>query len=335
MRALAQLQGVRGLLAPMPLKAVLTSPSDCERRLRAHLRCVLGRQQHMRIVVSALKALRKQAPEAALAAWKAALARAAEEADVEREGIAALFQADPKNASDKSMTVYVTDLQTMLAERAIRSAPGRYHEQLRQACAHEGSEKNHVERLISVFKRNPELKASHPEAYAAWAAARSEHTVRFEQRAMRNLPTPAQARNIVSLGECDRKLAAPSAAPDPHATLQSSQALVLLAYFCSMPCKRAEVGTVAIFETMPTAEQAAAEPNYIVLDAAIMHLGQHKTARHQGAVREDLTLEFMRVLGASLALWPRQHLFLNANNEPFTRKKRLVKVGAAHHGPDV
>ena len=64
--------------------------------------------------------------------------------------------------------------------------------------------------------------------------------------------------------ECERKLTTLCEALDSNEALECSQAVLLRAYICSMPPKRAEVSTIAIFQTEPTA------PNYIVLDAATM-----------------------------------------------------------------
>ena len=51
---------------------------------------------------------------------------------------------------------------------------------------------------------------------------------------------------------------------------QRSMAIVLLAYACAMPPKRAEVGNLQIFATEPMQEELADAPNHIVLDTALM-----------------------------------------------------------------
>jgi hypothetical protein len=98
-------------------------------------------------------------------------------------------------------------------------------------------------------------------------------------------------------------------------------AIMLLAYACAMPPKRAEVGSLKIFATEPTHEELANAPNHIVLDTALMRITKHKTSKHEAhsdGIVEKLHDEFMRAMEESLALFPRTHLFVDSNGHPFT-----------------
>ena len=107
---------------------------------------------------------------------------------------------------------------------------------------------------------------------------------------------------------------------DPHATLQQSMALTFVAYACLLPPKRAEMGTLRIFDNPPSVAERAATPNHIVLSNATMHIGQHKTSKHAihaAGITETLPQEFMSVLRVSLERWPRDHLFVDGSEKSY------------------
>jgi hypothetical protein len=90
-----------------------------------------------------------------------------------------------------------------------------------------------------------------------------------------------------------------------------------------MPPKRAEVGTLYLFDTEPQADEKEAFPNYIVLDRALMCINKHKTSKHEAhstGIVEELPEEFMSALRTSLHRWPRQHLFVDDNGKGYDAK---------------
>ena len=103
--------------------------------------------------------------------------------------------------------------------------------------------------------------------------------------------------------------------------LQKSMVKVLLAYACTMPPKRAEVGGLRVFSTDPTLDEKAESPNHIVLDAALMRVTKHKTSKHAAhahGIEESLSAEFMHVLEESMEAFPRTHLFVDSNGHALT-----------------
>ena len=105
---------------------------------------------------------------------------------------------------------------------------------------------------------------------------------------------------------------------DARKRLQSSMVKVLLAYACTMPPKRAEVGGLRVFPTEPTLDEKAESPNHIVLDAALMRVTKHKTSKHAHGIEESLSAEFMHVLEESMEAFPRTHLFVDSNGHALT-----------------
>jgi hypothetical protein len=151
--------------------------------------------------------------------------------------------------------------------------------------------------------------------------ASSEHNARTKREALCNAPSnPSQAENFVPMQEWHDQLKELESAEDPHATLQASLRLVFLAYACTMPPKRAEVGGIRIFETDPTEEQMAEVPNYMVMDRSVMHITRHKTSKHsahKNGIHESLTPCFMQVVRASLNRYPRTHLFVDTKGNAY------------------
>ena len=64
---------------------------------------------------------------------------------------------------------------------------------------------------------------------------------------------------------------------DCHSTLQGSMSLFVLAYACSMPSKRAEVGTIHVFPTQPSEADVALTPNFIVMAWTVRSCASHNT----------------------------------------------------------
>ncbi len=178
--------------------------------------------------------------------------------------------------------------------------------------------------MTVVYKNNPELKVKHAEAYGVWSRASSELRAKHMKAARQNAPTSERQRaNFVHMEDFRQELSELKAVDDPHATCKQSLALLFLTYACCMPPKRAEVGTLYIFDTEPKPEDKKAHPNHIVLDSCLMCIHQHKTSKHEAhsaGIVEELPEEFMSALRTPLQRWPRQHLFVDNKGQGYDSK---------------
>ena len=332
-----QLETVRRILGAAPLRVILLDPTDSERRLRAYFCSALARRQHTRVILTLVQGLGNRAPPEALQFWREALETATRDSETERQELRAWFEGS--KATQASIETHVADAHRMLAKlnapslRAVLIDPLTYREQLRQKAPEEGTAACHVQKIVLCFSLSPSLREQYPDAHASWRSAAAEHALRSFERYDTNEPTEKQAANFVPLSRWAQKLDERLAESDPHSTLAKSQATLLMAYTSLIPVKRCEMGSVRVFASDPTPQEAAQFPNHIVLGSARMSLSIHKTAKKFGPLVEPLLPEkFMSVLRASLSRWPRQYIFVNALGEPHTNKSSSAFVQrAARH----
>jgi hypothetical protein len=241
--------------APLGLNAIFTHPELVTRALSTYFKSSQALLQHMQAVVSAVKSFRpKIAFAGPLKQWEDAVTKAKEEAHADRCKVEQLFSGDPLGATPKTIQGYVNDIMHMMAKLNVKNVeeviadPTCFRPHLMDKCGSKGTEASHISRILGIFHRNPDLKRRHHAAYEVWMRASSEHNARTKREALCNAPSnPSQAENFVPMQEWHDQLKELEAAEDPHATMQASLRLVFLAYACTMPPKRAEVGGIRIF----------------------------------------------------------------------------------------
>ena len=232
--------------------------------------------------------------------------------------------------------------------RAVALAPQRYVPALRRwhvtGAKTVMTVKNYVTALLVFFRHDPRLaEADAANAHAPWRAFHRELMDLEEQAYMRNRPVNTrQERNYVSFAEIDARLRQLEASADPHATLRTSMQLLLLSFYAHTLPKRSDLGALHVYVGRPRAPQAVLRAqNYVVLaapgapaDAAasMLVLHRHKTAKTYGETVEVLNAPLQRVLRASLARWPRDHVFVTDAGAPMcnnTYSKFVMRTFAA------
>jgi hypothetical protein len=313
-----------------PLHAVLFQPQDMRPKFLTFFKSPLALHQHLSAMITTTQLLSKAGDgQAALAEWVSMQTDAAR-ACAEQERVVGAFFAHAESIATGTRAGYVNQIMNMMALlnalnlTCVLSNPARYTLELAQQCSSPYTVATYISRILSIFKHNPRLQVVHKSAHEAWSKASSEYRARQLKAARLNQPTSTrQAQNYVPLQAWFDKFEHMCADPDAHATRDSSMALLLMAYACSMPPKRAEMGTVILLNTEPTPDEAATAPNHITLDTGIMRLTKHKTSKHamhHGGITEQLPPAFMNVLKESLSRWPRQQLFVDSLGHPLTNQ---------------
>lgn len=246
----------------------------------------------------------------------------------------------------------------------VMSRPEQHYPVLLSKVPNLSTRRNLLAAIASTFRHGREVAGSAaqgdraPALAAAWDAWRSDFKAWIKARARwqryltfanatldaiakQNLPNPRQAALYTSLdevGAVHRKLAR---APRAHDALNDSLTLLLFGFYAHQVPKRADLGDVRIFSTATEARGArAAHPNHLILPArtgagggsrseAVLVVGEHKTARRQGALLEPLTAPFVRDLRASLLAHPRDTLFVTPAGAPMTPNQFTHFVRAA------
>ena len=311
-----------GRILPYPsLASMLRDPEGAWPQLAAHFRSPLAFAQHVGAAATALKLLhRGKLRQPALSMWESRLCELTARCKEQEISLTALFSsAAAAGVSATTIAGYVSNLMQMLAllnasdVMMVATNPSRFRLELYRACKENGksqyTESTYISRILSLFKHNQRLQHVHGAAFEAWSRAASEHRARHMQVSRQNAPTNAsQARNYAPMADWQAAFEELRRAPDAHGTLVKSQALLLFAYACTMPPKRAEMGSVRIFGEAsladPKPQNTTQHPNHIVLADAILRLTRHKTSKHEahrGGITEQLSPDFMGVLSDSLA----------------------------------
>ncbi len=240
----------------------------------------------------------------------------------------------------------------------VMARPEQHYPLLLSKVPNQSTRRNLLAAVASTFRHGREVPGSAAagdralaSAWDAWrgdfmgwvkARARWQRYLTFanatlDAMAKQNLPSPRQAALYTSLdevGAVHRKLAR---APAAHAALADSLTLLLFSFYAHQVPKRADLGDVRVFATASEARAArAAHPNHIILPVAgasraeaVLVVGEHKTARRQGALLEPLTPAFVRDLRASLLAHPRDTLFVTPAGAPMSPNQFTHFVRAA------
>ncbi len=323
---LERLQAV-GNIACDSLWRFMLNPDENSLKLSRHFRSPLALKQHVQAIITSIKYLGKRIPNGCLQAWRQILKNVSTRCDLAQKSVEQAFP-QVTDATPKTIAGYINHLMNMSASLNVENFmdillnPSVYRVELERRCKSPYTESTYITALLSVFKYNMQLKALHNDAFAAWSRACAEHRARHLKNARQNAPVSSQqSKNFVPMPEWRERLSKLMAEPDVHGTLERSMTVVFLTYACCMPVKRADVGTIHIFDTHPCSQELDVWPNYIVMDQAMMHIGKHKTSKHEvhsAGITEALPHELMQALRESLGRWPRVHLFMDAKRQAYT-----------------
>lgn len=170
--------------------------------------------------------------------------------------------------------------------------------------------KSQVTALLTLFRYNPGFKEKHGAAYDAWKKLFDDAKEKVDTRYETNKPTERQEKGYVPYQDI---IKARDSLP-----VGSVERLLLDMYTYLKPM-RCEYARVAIYKgRLP--KESDLEPNYIHLrgkKGAII-IRNFKTQKHHDAYDIDLPTELMEDLLKSLDDHPRDWLFVNTRNEPYT-----------------
>lgn len=171
------------------------------------------------------------------------------------------------------------------------------------------SHKAHYSALLALFKYNDAFKEQHKDAYEKWLDAFRTADRQVMERYEENSPSQRQAAGYVpfaTIVEERDKL------PEGH------MHRLLLGFYTHIKPLRAELCRTAIYKSKVPKD---AEPNYVLVEGkkATLVVRHFKTRRHHDALHIDLPEPLVKDLLVSLKELPRDWLFMNAKNEPYSQ----------------
>lgn len=162
--------------------------------------------------------------------------------------------------------------------------------------------------VLALFRYNPKFKDKHKEIHEKWAKAFTEADQKVNNRYEENRPTERQAEGYVPY---EKIVEVRDSLPEGHIHR------LLLDMYTHIRPMRCEYSRVALYRgKVPTDP----EPNYILITGkkGRMVLNHFKTRKHHDTYDIDLPVAIMTDLFKSLEELPRDWLFVNTKNEPYT-----------------
>jgi hypothetical protein len=160
----------------------------------------------------------------------------------------------------------------------------------------------------ALFRHVPHLKEQLPAAHKLWSEAYKQTNDDVETNYKQNKPSERQLEGYVPYADIVSK----------RDTLPKGSAeRLLLAMYTHIYPMRADYNAVRLYTRQLPAQP---EPNYILLGArgCKLVLHEYKTARTHGVYEKELPAALCEEVHASLEAAPRDYLFVNSYNKPYT-----------------
>jgi len=167
------------------------------------------------------------------------------------------------------------------------------------------SQKAYFTVFLAIFKYTEGLKTKYAKQFVLWEDAFNKSRGLVEDRYKENKATPKQKEGFVLWSELLQQREKLS---------KGSIERLLLSIYTLIPPLRADFNRVAIYKGVPENP----EPNYLDLNKGELVLNEYKTEGKFGTYRKVLPNALLEEIKASLQKEPRNWLFWNANEEPFT-----------------
>jgi hypothetical protein len=173
---------------------------------------------------------------------------------------------------------------------------------------------NYITAICKLYSCNEGFAKTNKKHYDIWKEFLNTNRIAEDERYKENKPTERQKQNYISFEEVEKKLHELSQA-QPFDNLDTNLQYLLLAFLITITPKRADLGNVKIFKSMPRKTEQA---NYIVLTPTKTRLilNKYKTAYKFKTLIEPLNANLVEILRQSLAAYPRDYIFgFEAKNE--------------------
>ena len=192
--------------------------------------------------------------------------------------------------------------------KQILMNPDVYIPQIKKWFPKITSYKVHLSTILGLFRYNKHLQTAALEATREkWSKAFNKADEEVTQRYKTNEPTERQKDGFV---EYSKIIDARDDLP------KGSIKRVLLGMYTYIKPMRCEYARIALYKSV--VPDKGAEPNYILLKTGQLILRAFKTSKHHDSYDIELPDPLMDDIKKSLELQPRDWLFVNTSNEPYS-----------------
>jgi hypothetical protein len=197
----------------------------------------------------------------------------------------------------------------------ILVTPNKWYPKIQTAYPSLSTRKNLITAILVLFREDKELQSpAHAEAAARWRKLHEDLGRHQDARVRRSEPAEKQVAQYTSFEEIEAKYEELRRG-HPHTTRRKSLQFLLLSVFVHLRPKRADLGSVTIFNTK---DPNRTDINYVVLrtkGTSFLVMNMYKTSKYYQTVEEDLPEGLVRDIRTSLGRWPREHLFVKEDGE--------------------
>ena len=238
-----------------------------------------------------------------------------------------------KPLSDHSKKTYKSNLRSLFAstgkrdfEDVVRDIKGTAKTIADNANIH--TRFAQIGAVNMLFGRVPRFKAEgFADVAQEWGELQREVSEHYEREREQNKLTKAQEKKYMEIPELQaifndnyakfkESRATRTADPDAKWRLFVKR-LLILALYALHPPVRQDYGCIRLYKTKKRHDN-----NHIVLPTGTLVLTEYKTAHAYGRVESKLPEEVLDILKTSLAIEPRQWLFVKASERPYTHSTK-------------
>ena len=187
--------------------------------------------------------------------------------------------------------------------------------------------KNIVTFILALIKYT-DLKCKIESPYQKWLQYHKKLCDQENDRYNKNRPSERQSTNYVTLEDL-KKAVVKMQAEDPHSSKRSSMQFCLLNMYLHIRPKRADFGDVRVYVKNDPHRK---DRNYVVLagDKSYFVLNHYnKTQKDSIPIVENFGADLSKVFCKSLLAFPRKHLFVGGNGNPFQTANAFSKFVTA------
>lgn len=221
-----------------------------------------------------------------------------------------------ENLSDKSKDLYLQRMRlwTEGTEKPITiilKNPQIYIQWLKENKPEPQTQKAYLVGILALFKHTKNLKERFPDQYQVWNDTFNTLNKEIEERYKTNEPTERQQDAYIPFKDIEKKR---------DLLKEGSKERLLLAMYTYIPPLRNDFHAVYLYPTNPPQSQSTSQthPNYLTLDTFTLTLKEHKTVKTVGIYQHTLPKDLQKEIQASLETQPRDWLFANKKNEPYS-----------------
>ena len=182
---------------------------------------------------------------------------------------------------------------------------------------------NYAAAIRTMIRVHEDVLPQEERKYEEWKTLLTEKRAEQEKDYMSGHVADEKLSKVVTWEEMTSKVAELKADPRTHDTERSHLQYVLLSTLVMLPPKRADYGKVKIVMKLP---RDHLEHNYILMGKSpVLVINNHKTDQTYGAIREQLSPEFVEMLRDSLRRYPREYLLVSPRGGPYEKNNTFTK----------